>query len=97
MYFALVCVCVCVSIHENYREQHGPVLLQAGGPYSSGVGVWVSSVGVRHLWRESVLIQGLQTGKAGVSFKQDRTLPCGWAPCSTITSVTTRESIGLKG
>lgn len=88
---------VCVSFHENYRKQHGPVLLQAGGLHSSRLGLCISVIGERDLWWESILIQGLKTWKAGVSFKQDRTLSNGWAPCRTIANGTTSEFSRWQG
>lgn len=72
----------------SYREQHGPVLLQAGGLDPGTLLLGISRGAERNLWRKSIFIQVLQTGEAG-----DRTPLRFWTRRAAVTDATTPESV----
>lgn len=86
----------CIPVHPylaiflqcSYREQHGPVLLQAGGLDPGTLLLGISRAAERNLRRKSVFIQVLQTGEAG-----DRTPLRFWTRRAAVTDATTPESV----
>lgn len=81
----------------SYREQHGPVLLQAGGLNPGALLLCIGSAAVRNLWRKSIFIQVLQAGEAGVSFQQDGTPFSFWAPPAAVADAATPQPVSRQG